>query len=209
METRSTNPYLTLDQKRAAEAAFQGLPFDPQWSEAAKAVYDEIARVMANRTPFDSPAPIPTGESIERGAPVDQADPDADSSRPSILSRDEAIRNGLLIDVTAIAQEVGLPVPVCISKSLWELGITASGVIPEEQHTARVKDVLLALQLRLAAARIAAPGIEFPALLAFPPEPAPQLLPLYALAQSDQGGAFTLTVLLASEVATIIRPAKN
>jgi len=94
--------------------------------------------------------------------------------------------SGFLIDVTPVAHSVGLPVPVSISQPLWKLGITASDTIPEEQREARVRDVLIALRLRLANARVAPPGIEFAALLAFPPEPMPQLLSLYAIAHSDQ-----------------------
>jgi hypothetical protein len=33
------NRPLTHDEKKAAEAAFHGSPFDPQWSEAARKVY--------------------------------------------------------------------------------------------------------------------------------------------------------------------------
>jgi hypothetical protein len=30
---------LTFDEKRAAEAAFRGLPIDPKWSSSADAIY--------------------------------------------------------------------------------------------------------------------------------------------------------------------------
>jgi len=36
---------LTHDQLKAAEAAFQGLPFHPSWSQAARTVYDGILLV--------------------------------------------------------------------------------------------------------------------------------------------------------------------
>lgn len=40
---------LTHDQKKAAEAAFRGLPFNPSWSEAARKVYDGLNEAMAGR----------------------------------------------------------------------------------------------------------------------------------------------------------------
>ena len=47
--TRLKAGSLTNDEKKAAEAAFQGAPFDPAWSDAARAVYDGLSRAMAKR----------------------------------------------------------------------------------------------------------------------------------------------------------------
>ena len=40
---------LTNDEKKAAEAAFKGAPFDPKWSEAARKVYLGLSSAMANK----------------------------------------------------------------------------------------------------------------------------------------------------------------
>jgi len=40
---------LTHDEKKAAEAAFKGSPFDPQWSEAARRVYLGLSAAIANK----------------------------------------------------------------------------------------------------------------------------------------------------------------
>lgn len=40
---------LTYDEKKAAEAAFQGMPFNPEWSDAARKVYDGILMAMGER----------------------------------------------------------------------------------------------------------------------------------------------------------------
>ncbi|MGH7256137.1 MAG: hypothetical protein ACREI3_10210 [Nitrospirales bacterium] len=49
-----TTRNLTYDQRKAAEAAFQGLPMDPQWSEAARGIYDGIRNALerAGTDPF-------------------------------------------------------------------------------------------------------------------------------------------------------------
>lgn len=43
------NRPLTYDEKKAAEAAFRGAPFDPQLSESARKVYLGISSAMANK----------------------------------------------------------------------------------------------------------------------------------------------------------------
>lgn len=140
---------------------------------------------------------------------VTQAEPEKAAEPPEpTITREEAIQAGFLIDVTPIANTIGLPVPVAITKPLWDFAITASATIPDDQHETRVRDVLMALRLRLATLPVAPPGIVFPALLTFPPEPAPQLCSLYAIAHGDETAPYSLTVLLSNEVA-IIRPTNN
>jgi hypothetical protein len=56
--------YLTYDEKKSAEAAFQGLPFDPKWSPSARVVYDGIIKVLVFRIPCDATL----------AQPVDQAE---------------------------------------------------------------------------------------------------------------------------------------
>lgn len=198
---------LTHDEKRAADQAFKGLPFDSRWSPSARAVYDGIRGALGVPALSEQE---PTGEHIESHATPDPQPAETALDAPApILTREDAIQAGFLIDVTPIAHSVGLPLPVSISTPLWMLGITASDAIPEDQHEARVRDVLMALRLRLANARVAPPGIEFAALLSFPPEPAPQLLSLYAIAHGNPITPYTLTILLSSEVTAIIRPTQN
>ena len=40
---------LTHDEKKAAEAAFRGAPFDPKWSGAARKIYLGISSAVANQ----------------------------------------------------------------------------------------------------------------------------------------------------------------
>ena len=46
---QQNNRQLTHDEKKAAEAAFQGLPFDPMWSEAARKVYLGLSVAISNK----------------------------------------------------------------------------------------------------------------------------------------------------------------
>src|SRR5437660_7521498 len=146
---------------------------------------------------------VATRSEVEPTAQTDQV---AEASSPPVMTRDEALQAGYLIDVTPIAQSVGLPVPVCLSKPLWDFAITASHTLPDEEHESRVRDVLIALRLRLATIPVASPAMEFPALLPFPPAPAPQLCPLYAIAMGDEAVPYSITILLANEVSAVISP---
>ena len=46
MHPEPTVRSLTYDEKKAAEAAFTGRPFNPEWSDTARKVYDGILNVM-------------------------------------------------------------------------------------------------------------------------------------------------------------------
>ena len=43
------NRTLTHDEKKAAEAAFKGAPFNPKWSDAARKVYLGLSAAIANK----------------------------------------------------------------------------------------------------------------------------------------------------------------
>jgi hypothetical protein len=49
MTGRTTRP-LTNDERKAAEAAFRGEPFNSEWSQSAREMYDGISAVLALRT---------------------------------------------------------------------------------------------------------------------------------------------------------------
>ena len=46
MDITLTPREITHDEKKAAEAAFAGRPFNPKWSDAARIVYDGILAAM-------------------------------------------------------------------------------------------------------------------------------------------------------------------
>jgi hypothetical protein len=200
---------LTHDERKAADAAFAGRPFDPSWSEAARTVYDGILAARGLPEPASAPS---ASEQSTRPDPVASepaaavSSPPAAAPQPQMLSREEAIQAGALIDVTPIARKMGIRLPVSFSRPLWEIGITATHNVPEEEHEDRVRDVLMAFRLRLAASRAASPLVEFPALLSFPPDPVPQACILFAVAHQEADAETALTFLLPGEVSTGMIP---
>jgi hypothetical protein len=210
---------LSYDEKRAAEAAFAGRPFEEAWSASARAVYDGIVKALP---PPDMAVPVPSdaGESTEapsiQGEPLQHQEPFAQDHAgrqellegtampPALRDQEAAIASGAVIDVTPTARELGITFPVKITKPLWELGIVTDQSLPEEVQNSRLRDVLMAFRLRLASLTSVSPLLDFPALLALPPSQIPQPVPLFALIQPDPTHQANVTLLLPNEVALSI-----
>ncbi len=65
------NRPLTHDERKAAEAAFRGAPFDPKWSDAARKVYLGLSTAIANKRneAFEEIKPSKPVSFIRRAAP--------------------------------------------------------------------------------------------------------------------------------------------
>jgi hypothetical protein len=229
MDTTQISRILTHDERKAAEAAFAGRPFNPAWSESARKIYDGLVHALP--TLPDETTAAPGEKKAEDGAKTIEAASslsatasanieligksedkqgqgtgvDSSPSHP-IIDRQQAIQAGMLIDVTADAQKLGLTFPVTITKPLWDVGIAPIPTMTEEDKSERVRDVLMAFRLRLAGQVTLSPLIDFPAMLAIPPGAVPQPVPLFALIQPDEANRAMATLLLPNEVATTIVP---
>jgi len=54
-ERMDRNRILSFDEKKAAEAAFRGLPIDPAWSPAAQSIYYGILGHTQGRNIIEEP----------------------------------------------------------------------------------------------------------------------------------------------------------
>ena len=208
---------LTHDEKKAAEAAFRGRPFHESWSKSARAVYNGILAAAG----FAGD----TGESVDN-LPMKLRDPDGsfpetagyssallppptpnpelgEESANQIALRKEAIEAGLLIDVTNMAKGVGFTMAVGITKSLWDRNITASSDMPTDDRSTRVRDMLLAVRLRLASLETPMPWVEVPVLFHSEGEQNPEIFPIYALFHKDPIAADCLTLIHPKELSSI------
>lgn len=227
METTHNPRILTHDERKAAEAAFAGRPFNPAWSESAKKVYEGLIHalpILPEESPLPhqpqsellqsdevvSSLPLPAApeSKIEDKTKVDE--PSATQTQGSvpqlITNRQQAIQAGMLIDVTEDAKQLGLTFPVTVTKPLWDIGIAPLPELSEQEKAERLRDVLMAFRLRLAGQTTLSPLIDFPAMLALPPGGVPQPVPLFALIQPDEQNRATATLLLPNEVSTTIIP---
>jgi len=211
MQNKENPRALSHDERYAAEAAFAGRPLNPRWSARAKAVYEGIQKSLPTQEISDSIVDSALSEEPLASMPV-PTEPRAESAQPSDRSTQapipfqQAIDTGALIDVTPTAKQLGLSFSVTVTKPLWDTGIAPTNTLTEEERSGRLRDVLMALRLRLTAQPTTAPLIDFPALLAFPHGAIPQPVPLFALVQPDEQHQAMVTLLLPTEVATTIIP---
>ncbi len=227
MNTTHNPRMLTHDERKAAEAAFTGRPFNPDWSDSAKKVYEGLTHALPTlpeestilhqtqsepvkpegeeTTPSVSAAPE---SKIEDKAQADEpSETQAQGSVPQLITnRQQAIQAGILIDVTEDAKKLGLTFPITITKPLWDIGIAPIAELSEQDKAERLRDVLMAFRLRLAGQTTLSPLIDFPAMLALPPGGMPQPVPLFALIQPDEQNRATATLLLPNEVSATITP---
>ena len=210
---------LTHDEKKAADAAFEGRPFNEAWSASARAVYDGIVKALPH-TDVAVPAPSNAGEpemapsahseplQPQELLPQEQVDGQELMERTvlplAIRDREASIQAGTLIDVTPTALELGITFPVTITRPLWEVGIVTNQTHTEEDQTGRLRDILMAFRLRLASLTTVSPLLDFPVLLTLPPSTVPQPVPLFALIQPDATHQANVTLLLPNEVSLSI-----
>ena len=225
MNTNQTPRMLTHDERKAAEAAFGGRPFNPTWSASAKRVYEGLIQALpalpdetdvthqsagSNELPTEAAPTLPTAEESTLESPThsDKA-LEARANAPAnqlITNRQQAIQAGFLIDVSTDAQKLGLTFPVTVTKPLWEVGIAPGESMSDEEKAERLRDVLMAFRLRIASQATLSPLIDFPAMLALPPGGVPQPVPLFALIQPDEQNRAAATLLLPNEVSATIIP---
>ncbi len=207
---------LTHDEKKAAEAAYRGRPFDASWSQSARAVYDGM--LTARGYAVDACDTIEASQDLSREVESHEtvvaetvnrevlSEQIGESRMPArhVTSRQDAIDAGLLVDVTKKAQRIGFNVAVGITKSLWNRSITKSVDLDSHEWDLRVRDMLLAVRLRLASLQTLMPWIEVPVL--FPSahgEESPQVFPIYALFHKDPVAEDCLTLLHPNELSSI------
>ena len=224
MTNNTTPKTLTNDEKKAADAAFAGRPFNSSWSASARVIYDGIVHALPKEVvaalpevdavlaELEAKLPVVSGvgdESLvelESNQESTAGDSTAGPGVPTITDRQEAIQSGILIDVTPTAQLLGLTFPITVTKPLWDIGIVTNQSLSQEEQRGRLRDILMAFRLKLASLATISPLIDFPALLAMPPSTVPQPVPLFAIIQPDGGNQANVTLLLPNEVSLTISP---
>jgi hypothetical protein len=63
-------------------------------------------------------------------------------------TRADALRDGVLVDVSAVAREAGFRYPVALTRAAWERCVTVPPGVPCQDEPGRLWDVLLDAALR-------------------------------------------------------------
>jgi len=207
---------LTHDEKKASEAAFRGLPQDDNWTDSAKSVYEGIIQALGKdpsglqisvEAPLtalieepDSTSTKDTQEFLESDPGPSSQEIPAELKQLTIRSRREAVDSGILRDVTPLAHSIGLDFCVGMTNPLWEQYITSSPDFTEDRIHSRLRDILVAVRLRLASLKEPTPLVDIPVLLEFDPEPTPQLCLTFALFHKDPDDGNCMLLIHPGEV---------
>ncbi len=190
---------LTHDQRKAAEAAFRGRPPDPRWSSGARGVYEGLVRAIPR-------ASAPLLQELSRQASGGEVELMTQEYGWQDSYGDEAMEAEPLIDITPQAHDLGLALPISLTRSLWDFAITASDTVPDDQHQNRVRELLEALQYHLRRFPMAASFAQFPLLLCFPPSLVPKLCAVCAVVHTEGPNQRAIILLLPSELPEYLPP---
>jgi hypothetical protein len=165
---------LTFQEKKAAEAAFRGLPLEPQWSEKAKAIYEGIAKARGLSLPPEPHQPIVDVTRPVSSTPLPD-EPAAVRDRPDVpqgaTPATPVAGAGYFVDLTPLAREVGLSWPVIMSKPLWDVVMTG---LPAGSPGERLRAVLGAVGQSVIGTPGVVTAIKLRMALAVSDEVAPQ-----------------------------------
>jgi hypothetical protein len=113
-------------------------------------------------------------------------------------TRADAIRDGVLIDVTATAKEAGIRYPVALTRAVWERCVTIQPGVQFQDESGRLWDVLFLL--RMAIARSDGQEVRFGVHVRNDNrDRTPPLIRLKALCGTNDDGSPCITVLLPDE----------
>jgi hypothetical protein len=212
---------LSHDEKKASEAAFRGLPFQPTWSKSAKIIYDGILQALGNsrievseHMPEHSTEASPTTEITHSENPVEDQEislasvdslENLDNIRKTsdsvpVASRKESITAGIVKDATPAAKRIGLEIPVGLTNALWENYVAITKNMTEDHIQSRLQDIMVGVRLRLAGLKEAIPFVDVPILLDFPPENIPQVSLAFALFHRDPEEGHCLLLIHPGEI---------
>jgi hypothetical protein len=76
-----------------------------------------------------------------------------------VYTRAQAVRDGVLIDVSAMAREAGMRYPVAVTRAVWERCVAVPAGVVCQDETGRLLDVLW--MLRMAARGAHGPELAF------------------------------------------------
>jgi hypothetical protein len=115
-------------------------------------------------------------------------------------TRADAIRDGVLIDVTAVAREAGIRFPVALTRAAWERCVTVPPGVMCQDEGGRLWDVLTMLRFAASGGNCGASALRFGVHVRNDnSERTPPLVTLKAVCGPGDSGEPVLTILLPHE----------
>ena len=130
----------------------------------------------------------------------DPTDPFAGFERISVYSRADALRDGVLIDLSDLAREAGFKIPLAVTEAVYKTYLDPSPELANEGQSLAGRAWDLLQVLRFAAAVYSDRSeIRFKVLFILEPGCPPEPVPLKALCHPGDDGEPVLTILLEGE----------
>jgi hypothetical protein len=117
-----------------------------------------------------------------------------------IYSRSDAIRDGVLIDVTSVASEAGIRFPVALTRAVWERCVTVPPGVICQDEAGRLWDVLWMLRCAIRGSKDGGSEVRFALHVRNDNrESTPPLVRLKAVCGPGDQGEPVVTVLMPDE----------
>lgn len=112
-------------------------------------------------------------------------------------TRQQAIADGVLVDVTETAKQAGFAFPVALTQGVWAECVAVPKDDPCQDEAGRLWDVLC--MLRFAARKSDSEEIRYSLYVQKEPDGGPELVTLRAVCGPDDDGSPCITVMLPHE----------
>jgi len=133
-------------------------------------------------------------------APDDPTDPFAGFELLSVYTRADALRDGVLVDLTDLARQAGFRIPLAVTEAVYRSYLDPSPELANEGQSLAGRAWDLLQVLRFAAAVYPdCSEIHFKVLFVLSPGCPPEPVPLKALCHPGDDGSPVLTILLPQE----------
>lgn len=116
----------------------------------------------------------------------------------SSYSRADAIEDGVLIDVSAVAKEAGISFPCCVTVGVWAEYVKVPAKVECQDESGRLWDILYMLKHAIKTSRSGGSRIDF-SLLVRNTNRAPKPVKLYALCGPGDNLEPVITIMLPGE----------
>lgn len=130
---------------------------------------------------------------------MEQEDIWKDAEVISAYSREDAIEDGVLVDISKWAREADFRYPVAVTQAVWGI-LEPSEVLAKEGQSAagRAWDMLAILRMKIRSAG-STDAVQFAPLFVLEPGHAPETVELRATCGPGDSGAPVVTVMLPNE----------
>ena len=114
-------------------------------------------------------------------------------------TRAQALKDGVLIDVSEMAREAGFKYPAAVTRAVWERYVRVPENLPGQDESGRLWDILWMLLVAIRRSRKGQVELTFPLYVQMRPGEGPKLVTLKSVCGPGDQGEPVLTIMLPHE----------